>query len=125
LAGHIWNNPYLTQGVLNGGGFLAEYETYVEPDGLNFRERLLDRDRIISGISDVFIAFECSVNSATVDTAKRAVNQGVTTFAVRPQKLSGRFGVDQLIDEGVCRPVELDAIVSHVHKIKTRDVLRA
>lgn len=119
LAGHIWNNPFLTQGFLERGGILSEYETYVEPDGPYFRERLLDRDRIISGVSNIFVAFECSIDSATVDTAKRAANQGVITFAVHPPKLSIRTGVQQLVDEGVCTLVTLNDIMAHINKINT------
>ena len=55
-------------------------------------------------ISNVFIAFECSVDSATVDTARRARLQGKTVLAVKPPIKTGRKGVEQILEEGIASP---------------------
>lgn len=96
LAGHEWSNPLLEERMMRTGGFLSEYDQAVELDSDEFRERLLMRDRIISGLCDIFLAFECSDTSATVDTAKRALLQGKKVFCVSAAKASNRRGLDRL-----------------------------
>lgn len=96
LKGHEWSNSLVEQAICLRGGFMSEYKT-VEPfDSDQHRERLLQRDRIISGISDVFVAFECSNKSATVDTARRALAQGKCVAAVSPALVTVRRGTQVL-----------------------------
>ena len=68
---------YLVErGILNNGGcFLSEYNE--KPiNKKNRRQRMLDRDRLLSGLSDVIFIVESSRNSGTVDTARQAYLQG-------------------------------------------------
>jgi hypothetical protein len=96
LGGHEWANDALDKLIRRRGAFLSEYDTFAAFGSLENRERLLQRDRIISGISDVFVAFECNVNSATVDTAFRAMAQGKLVIAVAPAQRGPRRGAEAL-----------------------------
>jgi predicted Rossmann fold nucleotide-binding protein DprA/Smf involved in DNA uptake len=71
----------LQQAMLKDGLLLSEYDAMPKDDDEN-REWLLQRDRIITALSDVFIAVECSEDSATVDAAHRAYIQGKQVFAI-------------------------------------------
>nr|WP_290760391.1 DNA-processing protein DprA [Henriciella sp.] len=104
LSGHQFNSPTIAGGIESSGAYLSEYGESVEVNSAEFLERLLQRDRIISAISNVFIAFECSVDSATVDTARRARLQGKTVLAVKPPIKTGRKGVEQILEEGIASP---------------------
>lgn len=104
LFGHEWGNVAVNELLLQKGCFLSEYETDVEIWSMEFKERLLSRDRIISGLSDVFLVFECSRNGATVDTARRARLQGKRVLCIESDIVtsdvkSARHGVAQLINE--------------------------
>jgi predicted Rossmann fold nucleotide-binding protein DprA/Smf involved in DNA uptake len=96
LRGHEWTSRSTQQAIVAGGGFLSEYEEFVPFGSDEHRERLLQRDRIISGLSDCFVAFECSSGSATVDTAKRALAQGKPVVCVVPPRRTERRGTDEL-----------------------------
>lgn len=96
LSGHEWRSSHLEELIFEKGCFISEYETWEPLESVAFRERLLQRDRIISGLSDAFIAFECSVGSATVDTAMRAVLQGKKVFCIESDPNSSRKGVAEL-----------------------------
>lgn len=96
LDGHEWSNRLLERHILATGGFISEYGDFAPFGSETHRERLLQRDRIISGMSDVFVAFECSVGSATVDTALRALSQGKPVFVVRASRPTTRAGTDFL-----------------------------
>ena len=64
---------FLENGILaNGGALVSECRDTVS----DTRERLLQRDRIITALSDIFVAVECSETSATVDSTRRAKLQG-------------------------------------------------
>ncbi len=96
LHGHEWYSESVQKNLISTGGFISEYVDSVPIGGAVFRERLLQRDRITSGISDVFVVFECNYDSATIDTARRAVLQGKSTFAVRTGVDGTRHGINQI-----------------------------
>jgi DNA processing protein len=89
-----------------GGGIISErngdYHSSVA---------LSQRDRIITALSDIFVAVECKANSGTVDTAKRAKIQGKSVIAIDWNNIKEKRhspqskGCDQLIREGIARPV--------------------
>ena len=99
LRGHEWSNPLLETEMLRRGGFISEYIDRVDVLGSEFLERLLQRDRIISGLCDVFLVFECRENSATVDTAKRAHLQGKKVICIDSGRRTARVGLYQLVEE--------------------------
>jgi hypothetical protein len=96
FGAHEWPAPILDSLVTARGGFLSEYGSAVAVGSGAYRRRLLARDRIISGLSDIFIAFECSRNSATVDTAKRARLQGKPVIGIETSVRTWRDGLDGL-----------------------------
>ncbi len=99
LKGQEWHSAVVESEILITGALISEYNEAVAVWSDTFKERLLHRDRIISGISDVFVACECRENGATVDTARRAQLQGKLVFAVASPRRSVRVGVDQLVEE--------------------------
>lgn len=96
LGGHEWANRLLEEAILKTGAFVSEYDTHAEVASDEFLERLLQRDRIITGLADVFVAFECNTDSATVDSAYRALAQGKKVIAIEPVTKTYRRGVQQL-----------------------------
>lgn len=99
LKGHGWNENKISKDIYDYGYFISEYTSFSPIGSREYKDRLLQRDRIISGLSDIFLAFECSVDSATVDTAKRAYLQGKKVYVVHPKKDSKRRGTYQLAEE--------------------------
>lgn len=62
----------------SGGALLSEY-----PIGTpNFKQNFVARNRIISGISVATLVIECDLQSGTLITAKHALDQNRTVFAV-------------------------------------------
>jgi predicted Rossmann fold nucleotide-binding protein DprA/Smf involved in DNA uptake len=99
LRGHEWNNSIVEREMLKHGGFMSEYSSDCEIWGTEFKERLLDRDRIISGLCDLLLVFECNRNSATVDTVERAILQGKRVICIDATRKTSRRGIDQLVNE--------------------------
>lgn len=100
-------NTFLTEGILGyGGGIVCESNDEITTIS-NYADRLQKRDRIISALSDIFIAIECKKDSGTVDTAKRAIIQGKRVYAIDWDKIArithtpSVSGLNQLIQEGV------------------------
>jgi hypothetical protein len=108
LHPYVPRRQFIESGILgSGGGILSEYSN----DVVDRRERLLARDRIISALSDVMVVIEASVNSASVDTAKRAHLQGKTVLAVNWSRFPSvdidrpkTSGIAQLIALGIAEP---------------------
>jgi predicted Rossmann fold nucleotide-binding protein DprA/Smf involved in DNA uptake len=96
LSGHEWHSEFVSRAIRERGGFLSEYTAECELWTEEHRERLLARDRIISGLCDLMVVFECNSDSATVDTARRALLQGKKVVCVEAMQASGRRGTEQL-----------------------------
>jgi DNA processing protein len=73
------HHALLAQQILdNGGALISEY-----PIGTpNFKQNFVARNRIISGISIATIVVECDLQSGTLITAKHALDQNRTVYAV-------------------------------------------
>ncbi|MBI3246779.1 MAG: DNA-processing protein DprA [Deltaproteobacteria bacterium] len=104
---------FLEEGIIQQGGLLASEYDSPEDDR---KERLLQRDRVITALSDFFVAVECSKDSGTVDAAKRAKIQGKKVVVIDWSKIRHTWhepktsGALQLIQEKVaealpCEPV--------------------
>ncbi|MBQ9020131.1 DNA-processing protein DprA [Candidatus Saccharibacteria bacterium] len=65
--------------VEKGGMVMSEYR---EVDKINYRVSFLQRNRIISGLSDVVIVAEAAERSGSLNTATHALEQGREVFAV-------------------------------------------
>jgi predicted Rossmann fold nucleotide-binding protein DprA/Smf involved in DNA uptake len=102
---------FLSKSIIAKGCLISEYNTHVIEGSDFFKERLLKRDRIISGLSDLLIVVESSKDSATVDTAKRAWFQGKTILAIEWENIDSLRhrpkceGNKQLIDLGIAKPL--------------------
>lgn len=118
LRGHEWSNSLVEHQFLERGGFISEYSTHCLFASEDFRERLLARDRIISGLSDLFIVFECNVDSATIDTARRAIVQGKKVICIDTANQTPRRGIAQMeSDLGVEVLREAEASDEHIVEI--------
>lgn len=100
LRGHEWPSELVEAAMLTSGGFASEYSSFTTIWGEEFKARLLARDRLISGLCDVFVAFECSEGSATVDTAHRSLLQGKKIVTVMARKRTSRRGLNEIVQRG-------------------------
>lgn len=64
--------------VEQGGALLSEYDRGTPAYRWNF----IERNRIVSGISDVLVITEAAINSGTMHTARFALEQGKDVLAV-------------------------------------------
>lgn len=72
-------NKRLAENILNSGGaILSEY-----PPGIRARDyQFLERNRIVSGLSDMVIVTEAASRSGTLSTVGHALNQGKEVGAI-------------------------------------------
>ena len=64
--------------IQQGGALISEYE----PSTPARQHRFLERNRIVSGLSDAIIITEAAARSGTMSTAARALEQGKEVFVV-------------------------------------------
>lgn len=64
--------------IAAGGAIFSEYE----PNDPPYATRFLERNRIVSGLSDAILITEASARSGTLNTAKHALEQGKEVFVV-------------------------------------------
>jgi len=64
--------------VKKGGGIISEYE----PETQAWPNQFLERNRIVSGLSDAVIIVEAAARSGTLNTAAHALEQGREVFVV-------------------------------------------
>lgn len=64
--------------IRNGGALLSEYSEGTPPIGFRF----LERNRIVSGLSDAVVITEAAARSGTLNTASHALDQGKDLFVV-------------------------------------------
>lgn len=64
--------------VARGGAIVSEYEPNEPP----YLVRFLERNRIVSGLSDAVLITEASARSGTLNTARNALEQGKEVFIV-------------------------------------------
>ncbi len=63
----------------SGGALISEYEPGAET---SYKSNMLERNRIVSGLSDAILITEASARSGTLNTAAHALAQGKTVFVV-------------------------------------------
>ena len=83
--------------VAYGGALISEYEPYEKAKSWTF----LQRNRIVSGLSDAIIITEAASRSGTLNTAMHALEQGKEVFVV-PGNITSPMsaGCNQLIKQG-------------------------
>lgn len=64
--------------IAHGGAIISEYE----PDTPAYPANFLQRNRIVSGLSDAIIITEAAARSGTLNTASHALEQGKDIFVV-------------------------------------------
>ena len=83
--------------ILSGGAIISEYEPEVEARDFQF----LERNRIVSGLSDAVIVTEAAIRSGTMSTVSHALEQGREVFVV-PGNITSPLsaGCNNLIKQG-------------------------
>lgn len=83
--------------VSSGGAIVSEYE----PDEPPYLSRFLERNRIVSGLSDAVLITEASYRSGSLNTARNALEQGREVFVVPGNITSPQSaGCNLLIKQG-------------------------
>ena len=90
--------PLAGEIIKTGGAILSEYapNTKIYP-----KTSFLERNRLISGLSDVVVVVEAAVRSGSLNTATHALSQGKEVFAV-PGNITSPYskGCNKLIAQG-------------------------
>lgn len=83
--------------IQSGGAIISEYE----PDEPPYVGRFLERNRIVSGLSDAILITEASAQSGTLNTAGHAIEQNKEVFVV-PGNITSPLsaGCNQLLKQG-------------------------
>lgn len=84
-------------------------------------ERFLQRNRIVSGLSEGVLVIEAAHRSGTSVTAKLAYEQGKVVMAL-PGRLDNSYGVgvNKLIQEGAKLVTDIDDVISHFPQFKNK-----
>ncbi len=73
------SNRQLGQNVIDGGGaIISEYE----PDTPPMKHRFLERNRLVSALSDAVLVTEAAARSGSLNTVSHALEQGKEVFVV-------------------------------------------
>lgn len=83
--------------IQNGGAIISEYEPGTTARDFQF----IERNRIVSGLSDAIIITEAAIRSGTMSTAAHALDQGREVFVV-PGNITSPLsaGCNKLIKQG-------------------------
>jgi DNA processing protein len=94
--------------IEKGGAILSEYAPGVAPRGYQF----LERNRIVSGLSDAIIITEAAARSGTLNTAAHALEQGKEVFVV-PGNITSPLskGCNALLKQGAAPAMCADDIL--------------
>lgn len=112
-------NYDLSQSIIkSGGAIISEYEPGIEARDFQF----LERNRIVSGLSDAVIVTEAAIRSGTMSTVAHALEQGREVFVV-PGNITSPLsaGCNNLIKQGA-HPI---TCANDVIEIIAPDLLRA
>lgn len=102
-------NEQLGLEIEKTGALLSEYEPGIP---VQHRAVFLERNRIVSGLSDAVIVTEASLRSGTSNTVASALQQGRDVYAV-PGPITSPMsqGCNYLIAQGATPIVDIDAFV--------------
>ena len=101
--------PLAKEIVEKGGAVISEYA----PGAQVFpKTSFLERNRLISGLSDIVVIVEAAEHSGTLNTAAHALSQGKTVFTV-PGNITSPYskGCNNLIKQGALPYTEPDDIL--------------
>ena len=117
-----FTNRQLGEDIIKGGGaILSEYE----PNEIPFLSRFLERNRIVSGLSDAVLITEASARSGSLNTARNALEQGREVFVVPGNITSpSSTGCNLLLRQGATPVTKvediLEVITPHLLEPQTR-----
>jgi DNA processing protein len=94
--------------IKQNGAIISEYEEGVEASSYHF----LERNRIVSGLSDAVIITEAASRSGTLNTAMHALEQGKEVFVV-PGNITSpmSLGCNELIRQGAVPLTNSDQVL--------------
>lgn len=114
------NKELYRQIIKNGGLIVSEYSPEVKTKSENF----LERNRIVSGLSNGVLIIESAYRSGTSVTAKLAKEQGRKVFAL-PHEIGDIHGVgnNRLIKEGTATMVcTTEEIIETIPKLSYKEM---
>lgn len=105
-------NQKLYEHLLEAGCVVSEYPPHTRPLAMNFPQR----NRIISGLSDVVLVVEAREKSGSLITADFALEQGKDVYAVpgRVSDLSSQ-GTNRLIRQGAGIFLDMEDFLKEMH----------
>ena len=105
------NRSLMMKGLDNGGLVVSEYP----PEEKSTRWSFPARNRIISGLSEALVVVEAGLNSGSLITAKYAVDQGRTVYAV-PGNINSptSIGCNLLIRDGAVPLIIIDDMIREI-----------
>ena len=117
--------PVARKIIDRNGAIISEYAPGAKPF---LKTSFLERNRIISGLSDIVVVVEAAERSGSLNTATHAINQGKTVFAV-PGNITNPYsqGCNKLIKQGAIPYTEPDDILKELFPedyVKRRRQLR-
>ncbi len=97
--------------VSSGGALISEYRAGTP----SLPHQFLERNRIVSGLSDAIVVVEAAARSGTLSTAAHALNQGREVFAV-PGNITSPLsaGCNALIAQGASPLISSDDVLDIV-----------
>lgn len=105
-------NRELYRQLIEKGGVISEYPPHTRPLALNFPQR----NRIISGLSDVVLVVEAKYKSGSLITADFALEQGRDVYAL-PGRISdvSSQGTNRLIQQGAGVFLSMEDFLKEMH----------
>lgn len=100
---YLKDNKELREKIALNGAVVTEYPPYTPASAYTFPKR----NRIISGMSHAVLVVEAGEKSGSLITAKEAIRQGRTVFAVPGSVLSSAYtGANRLVADGAKAAVD-------------------
>ncbi len=106
------HEPVARKIIAQNGAVISEYA----PDTRPFpKTSFLERNRLISGLSDIVVVVEAAEQSGSLNTATHAIDQGKTVFAV-PGNITNPYsqGCNKLIKQGAIPYTGPDDVISEL-----------
>lgn len=105
---HPRSHRQLSEQIIEtGGALITEYP----PGSYTMQHQFLERNRLVSALSDAVIVTEAALRSGTMSTVSHALEQGRTVFAV-PGNINSPMsaGCNQLIRQGAVPLTSVDDV---------------
>ena len=106
------SHSQLAKQIVESDGLLAsEYPSNYNPQ----RHDFLRRNRIIAGLSDILVITEAGIASGSLNTARHALDQGITIMAV-PGNITSPYssGTNRLIQAGAIPLLDPQEILTYL-----------